>query len=80
MSGIVKRLQTDFGIVISHCTIQTYCKAWGIVRQPYPSIKDAGIRNITITYHFQHNLNDTEIDWPDQIVGPWTGRTGLICK
>ena len=61
MSGVVKRLQTDLGIVISHRTIQTRCKAWGIVRQPHLSVKDAGIRNIRITYHFQHNLNDTEI-------------------
>jgi hypothetical protein len=72
MSGIVKRLQTDFRIVISHHMIQTRYKAWGIVRQSRLSIRVAGIRNIRVTYHFQHNLNDIEIrsalqtDWETQ--------------
>ena len=61
ISGVVKRLETDFGIIISHRTMERRCKVWGIVRQSRLSVRDAGIRNIRITYHFQHNLNDTEI-------------------
>jgi hypothetical protein len=61
ISGVVKRLETDFSIIISHRTMERRCKVWGIVRQSRLSVRDAGIRNIRITYHFQHNLNDTEI-------------------
>ena len=69
ISGVVKRLETDFGIIISHRTIERRCKVWGIVRQSRLSVRDAGIRNIRITYHFQHNLNDTEIRSALQVEG-----------
>jgi hypothetical protein len=69
MSGVVKRLQKDFYIVVSHRTIQTRCKVWGIIRQPRLSIRDAGMRNIRVTYHFQYNLSDTEIRSALQVEG-----------
>ena len=69
ISGVVKRLETDFGIIISHRTMERRCKVWGIVRQSRLSVRDAGIRNIRITYHFQHNLNDTEIRSALQVEG-----------
>jgi hypothetical protein len=69
ISGVVKRLETDFGIIISHRTMERRCKVWGIVRQSRLSVRDAGIRNIRITYHFQHNFNDTEIRSALQVEG-----------